>query len=906
MKYHLALIAFLTAFCHPVGTYAQSFDAGTTTRAVVVGISDYQDKDIPDLRFADRDAEAFANFLRSSAGGSLDGDHLKLLTNSGATLGQFAAALDWLMEVTKEGDNAIVYFSGHGDVEKKTLTQPGYLLCWDAPSRVYMGGGAFALNMLQEVVSTLSIQNKAKVVVITDACRSGNLAGQSVGGAQATAANLAKQYANEIKILSCQPNEYSIEGEQWGGGRGAFSFNLVDALYGLADGNNDLFVTLQEVGRYLEDHVTAEVAPVSQVPMVIGNRTERLASVDSKLLADLRSGRISQMKMLSPIETRGMEDDVLATVDTTVRELYRMFKQALKDKVFLEPATACADAYYERLMKEPKLARLHSTMRRNYAAALQDDAQQVLNAWIKSDPTTCYFTRSKQLKAYKNYPNYLERAASLLGKYNYMYTSLLARKFYFEGFILEMKFYGNIEKNDEIMKCYKTAAALEPQLGVAWLNMGRIYQKMNLIDSAKISTDKALAASPNWILANQFAYILARQMNVLDSADFFFNKMAAIDSNNAIYLYALASKHMRNKNIDAAISYLERILKNDPNTPCVCNNLTNIYLDYKKDPNLAETMVRRSYNIDSTEAVYYFLLAKISFFKGDDSTAVNYLHECIRHDSLYEYGYHRMAMYYMDQLDFAAALPYEEKAHSIDPSNLEVSNGLAANYWQLSQFKKAEDLFNKILQTDSNQVSPYINLGDMMYAQNRLAEAEAYFEEIRLRFSKNDKNVLAKLGEIYKLTKSMNENELFWKNFLSIDSTHELAYYQLAELYRWQKRLYESEQMLLKAIQFDTNCTDCLLSLALLYCQSGDAKKTEELMKRTSNMQPTSKTNFLLCCINTCIGNYELALKYLSADPLGPNYNYHYLQSNPDLALLRATPEWKSLMKKHFPDQFKD
>ena len=39
--------------------------------------------------------------------------------------------------------------------------------------------------------------------------------------------------------MSCQPNEYSIEGEQWGGGRGAFSYHLVDALYGLADANAD-------------------------------------------------------------------------------------------------------------------------------------------------------------------------------------------------------------------------------------------------------------------------------------------------------------------------------------------------------------------------------------------------------------------------------------------------------------------------------------------------------------------------------------------------------------------------------------------------------------------------------------------------------------------------------------------
>ena len=94
------------------------------TYAVVVGISDYQDKDIPDLRFADKDAEAFANYLRSNAGGNLDHDHLKLLVNEEATMAQFANALDWLWENVKEGNQAIIYFSGHGDVEKKSLRHP--------------------------------------------------------------------------------------------------------------------------------------------------------------------------------------------------------------------------------------------------------------------------------------------------------------------------------------------------------------------------------------------------------------------------------------------------------------------------------------------------------------------------------------------------------------------------------------------------------------------------------------------------------------------------------------------------------------------------------------------------------------------------------------------------------------
>ena len=72
----------------------------------------------PDLRFADKDAEAFANYLRSDAGGKLDGDHLKVLINSNATMAQFNA-LDWLWEVCKEGRSGNYLFSGHGDVEKR-------------------------------------------------------------------------------------------------------------------------------------------------------------------------------------------------------------------------------------------------------------------------------------------------------------------------------------------------------------------------------------------------------------------------------------------------------------------------------------------------------------------------------------------------------------------------------------------------------------------------------------------------------------------------------------------------------------------------------------------------------------------------------------------------------------------
>ena len=93
MKYKI----LLTLLFGSLTLFSQSRNS-SSTYAVVVGISDYQDEEIPDLRFADKDALAFAGFLQSPAGGSLDEDHLKVLTNEQATLGQFDAALWWLVD----------------------------------------------------------------------------------------------------------------------------------------------------------------------------------------------------------------------------------------------------------------------------------------------------------------------------------------------------------------------------------------------------------------------------------------------------------------------------------------------------------------------------------------------------------------------------------------------------------------------------------------------------------------------------------------------------------------------------------------------------------------------------------------------------------------------------------------
>src|SRR6185503_5195657 len=84
MEKTLFLIAFILFF--KTSLFAQN----SKTRepqiyAVVVGISSYRDDNIPGLNFADKDAIAFADFLKTPNAGAVPDQNIALLTNEKAT-----------------------------------------------------------------------------------------------------------------------------------------------------------------------------------------------------------------------------------------------------------------------------------------------------------------------------------------------------------------------------------------------------------------------------------------------------------------------------------------------------------------------------------------------------------------------------------------------------------------------------------------------------------------------------------------------------------------------------------------------------------------------------------------------------------------------------------------------------
>ena len=348
-------------------------DEQSVSRAIVFGISDYKDEDITDLNYAHKDAIAFIDFLKGDQGGNIPAEQWHLHYDSTATTAQLAHSLDWLYEESGAGDLAVIYFSGHSDVETKFRTQGGYLLTHDSPSEVY-AAGAFSMTVLNQYIEAMS-NNDVKVVMISDACHSGSLAGTENGGREAATASLAQRYYSEIKIMSCQPEELSIEGPQWGGGRGVFSYYLIEGLAGNADNNEDAEINVLEIGRYLQDKVPPDIAPMRQTPNTSGDLNEVLATLsdalDDNILAEAES-------------LKSIEDRVLATISAELVETYNQFKKAIADDNLMEPKGESANDYYILLSADASMEELHDPMRRALAVALQDQIQRERNKLLES------------------------------------------------------------------------------------------------------------------------------------------------------------------------------------------------------------------------------------------------------------------------------------------------------------------------------------------------------------------------------------------------------------------------------------------------------------------------------------------------------------------------------------------
>ncbi len=574
------------------------------TYAVVIGISKYQSKELKPLQFADKDAGLFAAWLQSDAGGKVPAEQIKLLQNEQATIAAVYDALDWLKENCSEKDIVYFYFSGHGDVETKNSFSKGYLLAYNTPSNNYRNN-AIRIEDINSIANSLSLTNKANVILVTDACHSGKLAGDFYKGKQLVAAQLQIVLNNEVRLASCAVDEEAAEGIDWDGGRGVFSYYLLRGLQGMAESEKDGIIKLNELSKFLDSSVSTDkylkLDKHKQHPVTDGNPYFALATIDTSTLIALTKGNTGKTTLPASFENfttigrtpldyfislvRSSELDTILNFESYTQMPTADVPVKMTDDcfAFMEVLKKLGDSLLKKgemlygydflvadtlaLLKNQliKNKALRKSFNERFVQAIHEKGQDMINAYLTGDIAELekrqyYYAGNRQ---YHLYLSQLDLALYLVPKDNQLSNILHIHKSYITGLINRLEM-ATTKNTDSLLALAFTnqiqALQLEPYAAYIHNELGNLYLHRKKYDSAEHHFALAVELSPTWAVpwSNRIRMNLA-----LKKKDKAIQAIYVADSLQPNLAYVMINAGLvmeQNNNLLAAESYYKKAI----------------------------------------------------------------------------------------------------------------------------------------------------------------------------------------------------------------------------------------------------------------------------------------------------------------------------------------------------------
>ena len=222
------------------------------THLLAIGIDRYEDDKLPTLSLAKADANNLERALKAMDGKSIAMSDASTIVLTDADAGKAAIleAARAIIAATRPGDNAVIFFAGHG--------------LEGADGRFYLGlsgtrasdieGTALAWDDLAGILSSAN----GRVTVLLDACHSGIAGTGLLASNDEAVASIRRAIPSGLTVLSASKGrELSAEVPSLGGG--VFTYALSQAIgadRANADANGNERIEVSELYRYVKDKVS--------------------------------------------------------------------------------------------------------------------------------------------------------------------------------------------------------------------------------------------------------------------------------------------------------------------------------------------------------------------------------------------------------------------------------------------------------------------------------------------------------------------------------------------------------------------------------------------------------------------------------------------------------------------------
>lgn len=772
--------------------------------AVVIGIADFADANVPKLKYCAKDAKDFSDFLVDPNGGKFQPDHVKVLLNADATKVNIMDVLgdSFLPHAAAPGDLVVIYLSTHGSPAGADIRGVNYVVAYDTQVKKLFATGIEMqqlLRMIKERVHT------NRILLVMDTCYSGASAQGDHKGLTRTNVDTQKvaQGIGSVVISSSSSDQRAWESDELQ--NSYFTRYLIEALK-----SNNGGATVDQAFSNMKQKVQAAVLKDKgdiQTPVMggafSGGSICLAAPVSSPHAAPVTLSYSSSEADVAP-GSRSTGNGAIDLTEYTshMREANKLIDDhKLWDAVHeLQMATKAnpesiegylvtADVFdqqgrYNEAIEAARRAVLND---QNSSRARQllglcylrcgapDDAMRQTQMAITLDPSNSMahnllgFIDQHKLSKVDEAEQAYRKSLEL--------NALNVRALVNLGLLLESE-----NKNlDEAQSLFKKAIDADSDDWEAHMALGHfLYTCKNNYKDAESEMRKAIALAPaNWQLHSELGLILANDknrhpdaeaqlrkgielapdkgqphamlaafllnpLNRVDEAEKEFRKAIEFDPNLDSARVGLGTLLVDNKKVfDESDDQFRKALKSNPRNALAYIGLAKIDRQLYKDYAKAEQDLRKALVIEPNNALAYDQLGLLlAECSNRPIEAKQAFEKAIALDPLNALPhYHLGQLYLRDLKDNDQAVAQLNKAIELDPTSSDYQTALGNTLSQLKKYKEAEAAYRKAIELNMQAAEAHCRLGLLLIEKlGRRASGETELQRAR-ELDGNDKTI---------------------------------------------------------------------------------------------------------------------------------------------------------------------
>lgn len=776
------------------------------TYALITGISKYQASDsYQNLQYADADAQEFYRYLVSDKGGKIDTQNVERLYNENAVFTEFWHRFNIIKEKLKKNDIFYIYFSGHGDAYR---ADEAYLLAYDAPAgndrnNYSTGMGLIDIHKLKVRIEEMT-GSGIQVILITDACRSNEVPGKDEGKAIAYQ-QIFERKAGEVQLISCASNQVSFEGSQWGGGRGLFSWHLLNGLRGMADTDpEDGEVTLTELYDYVKKNVNKasydkDSKQYRQTPQYCCNTADNfvMSKVDKaekeKLIAKLQSG-VSYAPDKNDFAVNKSVHLGTAMKEAGLEVLYRSFLKAINEGRLIDKEGA-NDILNKIMAQKETTKKLVDELKFVLSSKLMTDVAKVINTYLHAGQNNNNYTYNYFMTAAKKLRLFGQIADTLY----YNPLDVKVNLLFLEGHA-NWRSFNTADMRLSLAKV-DSAVALKPQAAYLYNLKGLMHVSLKQYNEGIAALKKGIALAPNWLYPYHNMGSAFTQLNKFDSALIYYKKALIIDSNYQTTYGGIAGMYSTKGNLDSAMYWSKEGLKKDATDPVLWTQLGYAYLNKKEyAPALQSFYNGMHYDSSYVYANEGALRVHMYDFKYEDSVKY-FVRKLIASDSLNPVTYQSMGTLFTEFKEYDEAIRMYDISLGLDSLNPDTWKSVGATYLAMGKDTAAIGAYNKAWSIDSTDFYTFNQLGNLYFGLGRYKDAQWLYGKA-IEYNAVNAILYSNYGTASEMAGEKEIAENYYKKCLQLDAQNVTVNYQLATLYASQNKTAEALARLGLAIKY--------------------------------------------------------------------------------------------------------